>query len=152
MGANPFLSGFFKPCKQLMENPLQQRKWRTVKNDPKTTLFGRKTGFPRQENDIVQSCFSSFAWWRVTQAIVSQELARNASVAKKSCLKTYRRFFVFGESWYHFAMNDANTSLNGNNNVDSCAETPSCGPGQAGGRRRSFRREGWAAIPRANAC
>jgi hypothetical protein len=95
-------------------------------------LFGRKTGFPRQENDIVQSCFSGFARRRVTQAVVSHQLARNASVAKKSCLKTYRRFFVFGESWYHCAMNDAKANLNGNNKVDSGAETQASGPGRAG--------------------
>jgi hypothetical protein len=33
----------------------------TAKNDPETTLFGRKTGGPRQQND---TCFRAFSLLR----------------------------------------------------------------------------------------
>jgi hypothetical protein len=66
----------------------------TVKNDPESTLFGRKTGGSRQKKDIVRSSFLTLGWFVVAQAFDLKEFATTGPVAKKSCLKTYDRFFV----------------------------------------------------------
>jgi len=45
------------------------------------------------------------------QAIVWQRLADSGRPAKKSCRKTYRRFFYFRQLCYHHASNDENDKI-----------------------------------------
>jgi hypothetical protein len=68
----------------------------TVKNDPKTTLFGRKTEVPCEKNDIVRSCFCAFAWQFAAQADDCQPLARIGAITKKLAEKPTIGFLFFG--------------------------------------------------------
>jgi hypothetical protein len=47
-------------------------------------------------------CFLEFI---ALQAFDSQELAWLEALPKKSCLKTYHRFFIFGEMWHNRRVN-----------------------------------------------
>jgi hypothetical protein len=49
-------------------------------------LAGKKCSFRKR--------FFTFSWIFLSQLLGGQELAGIASLRKKSCLKTYRRFFV----------------------------------------------------------
>jgi len=65
------------------------------------------------------------------QGFDSQAFAGLGTLQKKSCLKTYGRFFVFGELCHNCAMINVNTIANGNKNAapsDATAtSTPSSG-------------------------
>jgi hypothetical protein len=101
------------------------------------SLFGRKTRVPRDKNDIVRSCFCAFWRSKGAQAAHRQELAEGETTRKKSCLKTYGRFFVFGEVCHTRAMNTETTSFSGNENIDSAEETETSGPVLPGSHGRT---------------
>jgi hypothetical protein len=67
----------------------------TIKSGPEMGLFGRKTGVPAKENDIVASTFSLLRGFFVLQAFDGQDFPPAGTLRKKSRLKTYRRFSAF---------------------------------------------------------
>src|SRR6202044_1603752 len=66
-----------------------------------------------------------------------QHIKENFRLPKKSCRKTYRRFFVLRELCHYLSMKNANTSVHGNKNIASADATKTAAPGRPGGRGRT---------------
>jgi hypothetical protein len=77
--------------------PLQKRT--DSKNRPVLGRFGRKTGVGRGEKNIFFCLFARFSGFLRLQVVVGQKLPEDLRLQKKSCRKTYRRFFVLGGFW-----------------------------------------------------
>jgi len=109
----------------------------TAKIDPKTGLFGRKTGVWRQKKSPLQSCFLTFSWFFVAQRAEGQVFARSGALQKKSCQKTYRRFLSFWAICHNRAMIDANIVVDRNKSIVPGNETQSAEAGRPGSRRQN---------------
>jgi hypothetical protein len=72
-----------------------QKKRTDRKKDPFFLSFGRKTGVEGLPKNTFFYIFSRISCFLRSQAVVFQNFPQNSNFTKKSCLKTYRRFFVF---------------------------------------------------------
>jgi hypothetical protein len=69
-------------------------------------LFCRKTGVGAKKNSTLFCVFTTFWDYCVLQGVAAQGEAAAGTLQKKSCLKTYRRFFGFLASCLNHQRNE----------------------------------------------
>ena len=121
LGANPFLAGslrcdppaqshftrksaiteyYVSGSPSTPNGPLTPRKnVLTAKKGPFFGGCGRKTGVWGREKNTLFCTFSCFGVGLRFKVVVSQKLAENLRLQKKSCRKTYHRFLIFCGFW-----------------------------------------------------
>jgi hypothetical protein len=100
-------------CSPSTPNPAHRafKKRTDRKKGPFLGRFGRKTGFWREEKKQFLCIFSCFCRFVRLQVVVCQHLPENLPLQKKSCRKTYGRFFYFRELCHNRARIDENEEI-----------------------------------------
>jgi hypothetical protein len=92
-----------------MGHPLKKRT--DSKKGPSFDPFGRKTGVGLPKKSILFCTFSRFSGFPSLEVVVCQGLPEYGRLPKKSCRKTYCRFFDFRGWWHNRCMNDENEEI-----------------------------------------